>query len=415
MKRYIRLKERSAITRIHTPPEDYLKIRPTLDNENYFEHTNKDNFLSAEVAIESKNKVFILGGSFVENIYCESNSRFCSVLGKTFGLNGYDLSFINSGVSGSTSLNILNTAINKIIPFKPTHIICFIPTNDGLCLELKGGLWNQSKHYSNLQGIDHKSERDKTDVPEKINQICNVYSTLKTLCTSFNIDLTVCSSPIIDGSIDNFYLYNKTSHEKFSKDRNLVFDSVLEFCNSIGIHTLDLRVAFSNKYELFFDPVHTNAMGSIEVAKYLYEHLEPRFEKYKIDSPKLIQKKLISSLALTNSAIQLDAIHLENPKNQKITLSFEIDCPSEVGRDNCALFFVDFDKNDLSYDQTQLSYSSAVGWYKYILTKAKCKYRISYSFNVPAGIPMIKIGFQPWYTNVEIKISDVQIYIQELE
>ncbi|WP_155757956.1 hypothetical protein [Acinetobacter rudis] len=86
MKRYIRLKERSAITRIHTPPEDYLKIRPTLVSENYFEHTNRDNFLSAEVAIESKNKAFILGGSFVENIYCESNSRFCSVLGKTFGL-----------------------------------------------------------------------------------------------------------------------------------------------------------------------------------------------------------------------------------------------------------------------------------------------------------------------------------------
>lgn len=294
MKRYIRLKERSTVTRIHTPPEDYLKIRPTLECENYFEHTNVDNFLSAEVVIESSNKIFVLGGSFVENIYCDASKRICSVLGKKLALNGFDLSVINSGVSGSTSLNLINTVINKIIPLKPKHIIFFIPTNDGLCLELKDGLWNSTKHYSHLQGINHISEREPANQSEKINNICNLYSMLKALCESFNVDLTVCSSPIVDGDIEGFYLYNKTSHEKFSKDRNLVFDTVLEYCKNIGINTLDLRSEFSNKLNFFFDPVHTNALGSEEVANYLYKQLSPKFAKYKLKNNFLTQQTIFN-------------------------------------------------------------------------------------------------------------------------
>ena len=205
MKRYIRLKERATVTRIHTPSEDYLKLRPTLRYENYFEHTNEDNFLNAEVVVESNNKVYVLGGSFIENIYCDADSRICSVLGKKLGLSGFDLSVINAGVSGSTSLNLVNNVVNKIIPLNPTHIIFFIPTNDGLCLELKGGLWNSTKHYSHLQGINHLSERESANQHEKMKNICNLYSILKVACESFNIDLTVCSSPIVDGDIEGFY------------------------------------------------------------------------------------------------------------------------------------------------------------------------------------------------------------------
>lgn len=99
---------------------------------------------------------------------------------------------------------------------------------------------------------------------------------------------------------------------------------------------------------------------------------------------------------------------------QKITLSFVINCPEGIERENCALFVVDFNELNLNNGGTNLSFSKTVGWYKYIVTKANCKYRISYSFNVPIEVPIIKIGLQSWYSNFPIKISDVVLYIQDL-
>lgn len=415
MKRFIRLKERKITTFVHTPASSYLEIRPTFDKlKSFYENTDENYFLNNEVAIDSKNIIFLVGDSFIENIYCSTNKRISSVLSKKLSKESIDLKVINAGVSGTTSLNINNLVLNKLVTFKPKFIVVFIPSNDGYCMYLKGGLWNKNKRYSNLLGIDHANIFSEENIEEKILDVCKNYTILKTICDQFNIKLVVSTSPIIDNNISRILKVDKDIHLTISKYRNLVFDHVIKHCKTLKIPTVDLRTNYSNKYDLFFDDVHTNDIGSQEIGNHLYTELIKHFSKFKDESVTLQEYDLNKILILNKNIYWSDSIKNTNKNNKVATLSFDINC-SDVKKDNSALFCVDFDGKQYNTPQTLLSVSTLVGSYKYILTKANSQYRICYSFLVPNGVDNIKIGFALWRSEDVIIIRNVKLYLHQFK
>lgn len=414
MKRSIRLKEKTQKIKIHTPALDYLKIRPTLKKETFYEHTSDERGFSNEVTVKSENTIFLVGGSFIENVYSQLDCRISSTLLKKFALNQHDINIINAGVSGMTSIQALNLILNKLIKKAPKHIIVFIPPNDGHCVSLEDGLWNKNKTYSNLIGIDNVSKISRNNEEEKVSEICNIYSLIAHTCDLFNIGLTVCASPIVDANISDFYLINKETHEITSRYRNMIFDQVIAKCKELNVHTIDLRKKFSNKYEYFFDDVHTNNQGSKAIGEFLYEELEPKFNQFNSQDFNFYEKKLFNIIDLSDKLIWSDSLSVCSSSKQIVTISFNIKCTGEL-KNNNALFSVSFNENMIiNAKECRLIYSENVGNFQYIFTESNAEYRVSYGFIVPKDISNIRIGFRRWITKNRITLDDVKVFVQSI-
>lgn len=416
MKRYIRLKERLlSVKRIHTPPEEYRKLRPKLCFRDYYEETCEQGTIKTELSILSENKIIFFGGSFVENLYADSKSRITSVFEKELNQIGYDVQIINAGVSGATTLNLFNLFLNKFLIYKPKEIFFFIPTNDGYCLDLKGGLWNKMQSYSNLYNINFLSEWDTLNHQLKIEEICNIYTLLIDACRLFNIKLNICVSPVIK-NISDFYLVQEDRQASLYKNRMKVINSVVEHCKNKNIQVIDLRDTFSNLKDMFVDDVHLNSLGSEKIGKYLISKMreDKNFLRYltKNDYYRYEIIHVKDNVMLDGEIYWSEYIFLDEKSKYNAILSFDIVCGEGVLAKN-ALFCVDFGGNNYALNECGLSLSPIVGNYQYLLTKELIDCNIHHAFTIPIGNTKIRIGFRLWDSDKQISLHNINLYLRK--
>lgn len=415
MKRCIRLKERLiSVKRLHTPTEEYKAMRPKLEIRDYYEETCEQGTIKTELSIESDNKVVLLGGSFVENLYADSKSRIASVFEKKLNQEGYDIKVINAGISGSTTLNLFNLFINKFLNNKPKVVFFFIPTNDGFCIDLKDGLWNKMKSYSNLYNIDFVSELDIANRVEKIKDIERIYLMLINTCKLFNIKLYICASPIIE-DISDFYLASNEKMKRLNINRMQVIDRVLDICKEHGVDSIDLRDQFEDLKKLFFDDVHSNSYGSEKIAEYIFSESMNNYSFIDINCDEKntsLYFRVKNDLILTENIFWSEPIFLDSYSYDAV-LSFDIICSSDVGLNN-ALFCVDFAGKEYSIDECNLIFSPIVGSFQYLMTKKLLNCNIQHRFRIPINNDAIRIGFRLWNTCSKINISNVDLYLNRI-
>lgn len=271
-KRSIRLKEWGVnILKDFEPSEEYLRYRcSSLSRKKYRLKTNEFGFIvnSKEVPQQENDQIVFLGASQVECLYVEEGKRLADEFQKKINMACFEV--LNGGYSGTTSLQILNTLLNKVTQIEPKKIYFFLPTNDIYAFR-NGGYWNGTARFSPI--IPEKSMRSVSALAKDKwkSELFKVYSVIKSVCDTYNIEAFFSTFPHIN-NINNKYIsnvYKDNVANELIKDRlylNKIFKEVIK---SIGGTLIDLEELVKFNEEYFYDDVHFNEQGCKGVATIL--------------------------------------------------------------------------------------------------------------------------------------------------
>jgi len=175
-------------------------------------------------------------------------------------INAQSFTVINAGISGNTTLDVLQRLNRDVIAPKPDLVILMIGTND---------LLNTKKSMS------------YHDFENKLNEIVN-------LLGMRNIKMLLVSPP----PVDEYYLYKRHDKNKFFQKPNTLLMRASQFMNSLArneqIRFCDVYTLFSKReipkhnQDLYIrnkknsnaeDGVHPTSLGYQLIAEAIFNHL----------------------------------------------------------------------------------------------------------------------------------------------
>lgn len=269
MKRIIRLKEQPiGLSDELTPPESYLlKTDGSLPAVAFKRVTTSEGFLDTGVPFSGDQPTtFVIGGSFVEGMYCDADRRFVAQLARRLPFN-----VLNAGYSGMTTLQLVTCVMNKIAGLSSPgdRILAFVPMSDINPLLQESGYWTSSKVYTPVQ-----PPIESTRVAS-IEDLAALLAALKAFCDGMGLDLVVGTSPhrVSDFNSEGWVrnLFNRNSSQ-FMRARAKAYEIISQVRKStieLGIPIIDLHAEFSDHPEWFYDEVHLNHVGHDRAAEFL--------------------------------------------------------------------------------------------------------------------------------------------------
>jgi hypothetical protein len=280
MKRSIRLKEHNLnYSRIVKPSDIQLEQSPSLSSRGYVINTDENGFIKSGNLFEVSNRrTIVLGDSFVESSFLDERDRFTSIIERYDREHGSDKlgSVLNGGVSGSTSLNLLNCLINKIVPLKPSNIIFVLPSNDSSVHRMSTTYWNDSEYYSNIipgnasdivggfYGNLHKP--DLTRITETIFEVCRIFK--------IKLFFATCTCA---GSYEGDFFVSKYKNKKWfdahMDARKLLNEKLRTLCLIKRIPLIDLEINIAGDNSFFYDDLHLNSEGALKVADLIFDQI----------------------------------------------------------------------------------------------------------------------------------------------
>ena len=149
MTRYIRLREWGCnLDLFREPSEVTLNNSDGLIFDKFKFRTCSSGFIQTGSAVEGFENIVFLGDSIVENMYVHEHLRMCSVLEQKLRNDGHNINILNSGMSGASTLHLLNLFINKIIPIKPKVVILMSGVIDISAALLQENFWSKDIYVS---------------------------------------------------------------------------------------------------------------------------------------------------------------------------------------------------------------------------------------------------------------------------
>lgn len=276
VRRSIRLKEWPPLSKLtKIPTDEYISNVDNLPQVPYDIETDRNGFILTSSPLRDKNPFWLfMGDSFVESIFVPHGKRFTDLLAK----NIQHANILNGGYSGTTSLQIINTILNKVIPLSPKKIFVFIPSNDSRCINISGGYWNNTKLLSPIVG-DIEGDNHNFDFGDDLSQLDLLLNILLDITSRIQCELYISTTPHrhLNYSLDEYLQtrYPKEGYfKKISDARLRIGQYVREWCYRENIRFIDLERGMSNFIDFSYDDVHLNENGSEMVAKIIETFLK---------------------------------------------------------------------------------------------------------------------------------------------
>ena len=272
-RRAVRLKEFGTnIQRILTPTPQYLRqTNGTIAEEAYRLETDPDGFILASGhRSRSGDRTYVLGDSFIECSFVQEGSRICDLMNTQLGQQPGVV--LNGGYSGSTTLNILNGLINRVLPRSPRNVIFALPSNDVLALIEHGGFWNlRDKRYSPIMPIENRVT-GTNDFEANAAALAPLLALFCQTAREFSFNLTLTTMPFVSTDYQKlgwFRIRHQTEdvYEALVTKRHHVNAILRETAKAQGVNLIDLAALLTP--DLFYDDVHMNAQGCRAVADLL--------------------------------------------------------------------------------------------------------------------------------------------------
>lgn len=280
MKRSIKLKEHFlSHERIIRPTSFQVEQCPDLCESGYKLVTDGDGFIVSGNDFQSNIKTIVLGDSFVESTFLAERDRFCSII-ERLAVEERLLNIgqvLNAGVSGSTSLNLLNVILNKIVPLSPSIVVFVLPSNDSQVHRFAKTYWNDSDYYANLIPSDKKDSVG--DFGENLikSDFLNIMSIVIESCNAFGIKLILATCPYAENYNGEFFVKkykNKAWFDANIHARKILNDKLRSISTIRRIGLIDLESFIGGKNKYFYDDVHLNRDGSRVVGDFVYRHIK---------------------------------------------------------------------------------------------------------------------------------------------
>ncbi|MGS3142440.1 heparinase II/III family protein [Aeromonas sanarellii] len=276
IRRNIRLKEWPPLSKLtKIPTDEYISNVDKLPQASYQIETDRNGFILTSRALKDNNPLWLfMGDSFVESIFVHHGKRFTDLL----AIRSEHVNILNGGYSGTTSLQIINSILNKAIPLAPEKIFIFIPSNDSRCMKISGGYWNNTKLLSPIVG-DIEGDNHDFDFGDNLSQLDLMLNIILDITNRMKCKLYLCTTPHRHSNYaSDKYLKTRYPKEKYfnriSSDRLRIGQHVREWCHRENVMLIDLERDISNFIECSYDDVHLNEHGSEVVANIIETFLD---------------------------------------------------------------------------------------------------------------------------------------------
>ena len=375
MKRQIRLREFEKNDIINKSPSTvYVSKTRHLSNEiSYRAQTDSNGYIVSGRKFNPTKEICIIGASLIENMFVRESHRWNTYLEKICLQNGRFYRMYNAGYSGATSLNILNTLLNKVFFDNFDTIIYFISSNDYSATAYERSYWNLTKNHSNLSLTEYEEEKRYYN-NRKENHFDALVKSIYTTALNFDQDFWLATYP------------NLSKNPALDK-LNVRLRSLCEE-NNFNLIDIDLLMKETSiSYEEnFYDDLHLGEKGTIVLSKILYDFFEKKYIEPKNDSKISTKSLLINSFEVTdkNSLTINQPIHYNSTyRNISFNILFNIsNMKSKAKTIEKLLVKLYFDnKNGISVNKSLL-YTEKLGWHFYIVEPLNKRVEASYSFEV---------------------------------
>lgn len=276
-KRSIRLKE-WGVNRLvkRTPDDDYLENRKGVKKKEYLVSTDKYGFIRGRDERGREGRIVFLGDSFVESLFVDEEKRFHINLEDKLYASGFDISCLNAGYSGATSLHLLNVSINKVIPLFPRCVFFVVPSNDSVCLGEAGGYWSSASYLSPFvsESRSRESIRDEAGTKQEFKNI--IKATVR-LYASFGVKVVICTFPHRHESFHDewniFKFKTESNFKRRSRKRLLINEAARELAISKKYEIIDLEKKMQPFGIYSQDDLHMDEAGSSFLAEIIFKHI----------------------------------------------------------------------------------------------------------------------------------------------
>ena len=331
-KRFIRLKEFPPSSEIsNTPPDWYIAARDSsLILQAYKITTDQDGFILPRSGGRTHGrKIVVIGDSVVESMFTEPELRFCSkledILCDELGL---DVTVLNGGYGGATSLHSFNVFLNKLIPMRPAAVILMTGIVDADVAYLKASYWSHDcwvEPIVDTTATNTWRDNDKLPAPsfDDRTKMLTMFAMASEL---FDIPLWYATVPhrqVFSGEYVQKAFSNRADFDRQVDVRKRMNDVTRRFAINAGSPLFDLELELGERSDIFYDMFHLNPLGSEAVARGLIEcgvgdllRIRKTPENAVIQhSPAVIgadQRSPIWNTATRESLAMLEQVHLIN-------------------------------------------------------------------------------------------------------
>ncbi len=357
MKRQIRLREFEASKKIYRSPSvSYAQnSRGLSESISYKIQTDIDGYIVSGREFNAASRICIIGASLIENKFVKESSRWNTYLEKIFLRNSKPVKVLNAGYSGATSLNVLNSLLNKLCRGSFDLIIYFISSNDYSAISYEDSYWNLTKDHSNFF-LDEYNFADRNYKKKSIEDFESVIKSIYAVASNFN---------------QNFYF---STYPNISNESSLVFlnQMLREVCNKNNYNLFDidfimksLDIAFEDN---FYDRRHFNDQGSELFSQLLFNFFS---DKILVGNTDFIYQET----QLLNEDIDFNLINqpvffnnfLVNRVHRNVSLYFVFNIDNlRSSQNETFLVKIHFERLNSVRHVDNIKYSDELGWYFYI-------------------------------------------------
>jgi len=310
--RYVKFREQPLNLNLEIYPNPNSLKKNNLENKKYIFRTDEEGFILPTQNNKSPDyEIFFLGGSTMENRYVDEGLRFPFLVGQNLNKKCQSkFKTYNLGRSKNNSIHSLNLLINKVLKFRPKYVVIMHNINDYIqFLYGDNFYWNDSDRQILSNNVNFNLRKY---LKSKIYDYFPV-----TMIQINNLRERFISNNTIRNNIENYTELNTSEYDTqylkmiktfhaFSEiyEFNLVYlvqphdirdldysdhlinqnsfnDVLRSFVENIETderpYLIDLDTKFTNKADLFYDDVHVNNNGSIEISNFITESLIKNF------------------------------------------------------------------------------------------------------------------------------------------
>ena len=275
-RRYIRLKEFApSTTRHNTPPDWYIASRSaTLHQRLYEITTDRDGFIVSSPRAEGRDgRLVVLGDSVVEGMFLDPGARICSVLqGLLRAEMNLDISVLNAGYGGATSLHSFNTFLNKIIPLQPTAVLLMSGIVDVDAARKRASFWSRDCWLEPIVDLSKANEWRDPDVidPPDLTDRDKMLRLFAEASRLFDLPLWLATIPhlqVFGGEVTDKMGMNRADFDAEVTSRLRMNDVTRRVGTALSIPVYDIEKDLSTRADIFHDMFHLNVDGGLAVAR----------------------------------------------------------------------------------------------------------------------------------------------------
>lgn len=204
----------------------------------------------------------------MESMYADPRTRFVSVVERRLPPE-LNARCINAGYSGSTTLQLLNVVINKLIPTvgSGSKLYFFTPQGEVTGTSMPGSYWNESERYAPILPV-------RKNVPSLIapgtSNTPALLRVLESVCNEFGIDLTLVVSPYRESSFSHdkvlraIYRRDRRAYRRTLEQRRELDNHWRNAAAETGVSLIDLKLTDVDEISgYFYDELHFNEGGHL--------------------------------------------------------------------------------------------------------------------------------------------------------